>query len=76
MKSLYAKALLSLVALSVTMGLLLFVPGRTTKYWQAWVSLGIFTGASCDRTHGLIVLSFLLQTIIPTAFSSQMGNSS
>ena len=74
MKSLYAKALLSLVALSVTMGLLLFVPGRTTKYWQAWVYLGIFTGAPCDGTHGLI--SFLHQTIIPTAFSSQMGNSS
>jgi protein-S-isoprenylcysteine O-methyltransferase Ste14 len=46
MKSLYAKALLSLVVLSAAMGLLLFVLARTTKYWQAWVYLGIFTGAS------------------------------
>jgi hypothetical protein len=46
MKSLYTKALLSLVVLSVAMGLLLFVPTGTTKYWQAWVYLGIFTGAS------------------------------
>ena len=54
MKSLYTKALLSLVALSVTMGLLLFVPGGTTKYWQAWVYLGIFTGASLFTTLYLI----------------------
>jgi protein-S-isoprenylcysteine O-methyltransferase Ste14 len=46
MKSLYAKALLSLAVLSVTMGMLTFVPAWTTKYWQAWVYLGIFTGAS------------------------------
>jgi hypothetical protein len=50
MKSLYTKALLSLVALSVTMGLLLFVPAGTRKYWQAWVYLGIFTGASLLTT--------------------------
>lgn len=50
MKSLYAKALLSLVVLSVAMGLLLFVPARTTKYWQAWMYLGIFTSASLLTT--------------------------
>jgi protein-S-isoprenylcysteine O-methyltransferase Ste14 len=50
MKSLYTKALLSLVALSVTMGLLLFVPAGTRKYWQAWIYLGIFTGASLLTT--------------------------
>jgi protein-S-isoprenylcysteine O-methyltransferase Ste14 len=50
MKSLYAKALLSLVVLCVAMGLLLFVPAWTTKYWQAWVYLGIFTGASLLTT--------------------------
>jgi hypothetical protein len=46
MKSLYTKALLSLVALAASMGLLLFAPAGTTQYWQAWVYLGIFTGAS------------------------------
>jgi protein-S-isoprenylcysteine O-methyltransferase Ste14 len=50
MKSIYAKPLLSLVVLSVAMGLLLFVPARTTKYWQAWVYLRIFTGASLLTT--------------------------
>jgi protein-S-isoprenylcysteine O-methyltransferase Ste14 len=50
MKSLYTKALLSLVALAGSMGLLLFVPAGTTKYWQAWVYLGIFTGASLLTT--------------------------
>lgn len=46
MKSLYTKALLSLVALAVSIGLLLFVSAGTAQYWQAWVYLGIFTGAS------------------------------
>jgi protein-S-isoprenylcysteine O-methyltransferase Ste14 len=46
MKSLYAKTLVSLVALTVVMGLLLFVPAGTIRYWQAWVYLAIFTGAS------------------------------
>lgn len=46
MGNLYAKTLFSLVALSVAMGLLLFVPAGTIHYWQAWVYLAIFTGAS------------------------------
>ena len=46
MNNLYTKTLLSLVALAVVMGLLLFVPAGTTQYWQAWVYLAIFTGAS------------------------------
>jgi protein-S-isoprenylcysteine O-methyltransferase Ste14 len=50
MKSLYTKALLSLVALAVSIGLLLFVLAGTTQYWQAWVYLGIFTGASLLTT--------------------------
>jgi protein-S-isoprenylcysteine O-methyltransferase Ste14 len=49
-KSLYTKALLSVVALAVSMGLLLFVAAGTTHYWQAWVYLGIFTGASLLTT--------------------------
>lgn len=46
MDNLYTKTLFSLVALSVAMGLLLFVPAGTIQYWQAWVYLAIFTGAS------------------------------
>jgi protein-S-isoprenylcysteine O-methyltransferase Ste14 len=46
MGNLCAKTLFSLVALSVAMGLLLFVPAGTIHYWQAWVYLAIFAGAS------------------------------
>ena len=30
----------------MVMGLLLFVPAGTVQYWQAWVYLGVFLGAS------------------------------
>jgi protein-S-isoprenylcysteine O-methyltransferase Ste14 len=50
MKGLYTKALLSVVALAISMGLLLFAPAGTSQYWQAWVYLGIFTGASLLTT--------------------------
>jgi protein-S-isoprenylcysteine O-methyltransferase Ste14 len=46
MKNLHAKMWVRLVALTVVMGLLLFVPAGTMQYWQAWVYLAIFTGAS------------------------------
>lgn len=46
MKNLLTKALLSLVALAVTLGLLLFASAGTTHYWQAWLYLGIYTGAT------------------------------
>ncbi len=46
MVSLNAKALLSLLTLAVVMGLLLFVPAWDIHYWQAWVYLSIFMGAS------------------------------
>jgi len=55
MKSLYAKTLLSLVALAVAMGLALFVPAGTIRDWEAWVYLTIFTGAS------LLVSLYLLR---------------
>jgi len=45
-KNLNAKAWLALTVLAVAMGLLLFVPAGTVHYWQAWVYLSIFTGAS------------------------------
>src|SRR5262245_25839589 len=36
------------------MGLLLFMPAGTMAYWQAWVYLGIFFGASAFTTVFLI----------------------
>src|SRR5208283_3004618 len=50
MRNLNAQAWLSLVVLTVVMGLLLFIPAGTIHYWQAWVYLLIFTGASLLTT--------------------------
>ncbi len=50
MLNLNAQALLSLIALAAVMGLLLFVPAGTIRYWQAWVYLSIFMGASLLTT--------------------------
>jgi protein-S-isoprenylcysteine O-methyltransferase Ste14 len=41
-----AKAWLSLFVVTVIMGLLLFVPAGTIRYWQAWVYIGIYVTAS------------------------------
>jgi protein-S-isoprenylcysteine O-methyltransferase Ste14 len=49
-----AKAWLALAILACVMGLLLFVPAKTVHYWQAWVYLSIFTGASVLTTLYLI----------------------
>jgi protein-S-isoprenylcysteine O-methyltransferase Ste14 len=46
MKNLYTKTLVSLIALTFSMGLLLFLPAGTLHYWQAWTYLAIFTAAS------------------------------
>jgi protein-S-isoprenylcysteine O-methyltransferase Ste14 len=46
MCNLNTRAWLSLAVLAVVMGLLLFIPGGTIYYWQAWVYLFIFVGAS------------------------------
>jgi protein-S-isoprenylcysteine O-methyltransferase Ste14 len=46
MKNLPAKTFLSLVVLGIIMGLLLFVPAGTTRYWEAWVYLAVFMGPS------------------------------
>jgi protein-S-isoprenylcysteine O-methyltransferase Ste14 len=54
MKNLRAKAWLALVVLAIVMGLLLFVPAGTIHYWQAWVYLSIFTGASILTTLYLL----------------------
>src|SRR5262249_32468942 len=46
MKSLSARAWFALAVLAAVMGLLLFVPAGTVHYWQAWVYLSVFMGAS------------------------------
>jgi len=46
MSNLHTKTLLSLIALAVVMGLLLFVPAGSIQYREAWVYLTIFFGAS------------------------------
>jgi protein-S-isoprenylcysteine O-methyltransferase Ste14 len=50
MKNLGARAWFALAVLAVVMGLLFFVPAGTVHYWQAWVYLSIFTGASALTT--------------------------
>src|SRR5262249_29643594 len=54
MKSLGARAWFALAALAAVMGLLLFVPAGTVHYWQAWVYLSIFLGASALTTLYLL----------------------
>jgi protein-S-isoprenylcysteine O-methyltransferase Ste14 len=54
MRSLNTQAWLSLVALAVVMGLLLFIPAGTTRYWQAWVYLSVFMGSSLLITRYLM----------------------
>lgn len=44
--SVNAKAWLSLLVVTVIMGLLLFIPAGTLRYWQAWVYIGIYFIAS------------------------------
>ena len=54
MTNLAAKAWFAIVVLAVVMGLVLFVPARTIRYWQAWVYLSIFNGASVLTTLYLL----------------------
>jgi protein-S-isoprenylcysteine O-methyltransferase Ste14 len=44
--NLKARTWLGFFVLAIVMGLLLFVPAGTARYWQAWVYLGVFFGAS------------------------------
>ena len=48
--TLETRAWLSLVVLALTMACLLFVPAGTLRYWEAWVYLAIFNGASTLMT--------------------------
>ena len=54
MRNLGAKACLSLVLLATAMALLLFVAAGTVHYWQGWLYLSIFTGASALTTFVLL----------------------
>jgi protein-S-isoprenylcysteine O-methyltransferase Ste14 len=45
-----ARAWFGLVILAVVMGALLFAPAGTVDYWQAWVYVTIFIGASALTT--------------------------
>jgi protein-S-isoprenylcysteine O-methyltransferase Ste14 len=53
-KSLAARASFALAILAIVMGLLLFLCAGTVHYWQAWVYLAIFTGASALTTIYLL----------------------
>jgi protein-S-isoprenylcysteine O-methyltransferase Ste14 len=46
MKPLRVRAWVALAVLAAAIGLLLFVPAGTLRYWHAWVYLAIFIGAS------------------------------
>jgi len=54
MANLRARAWFALMMLAIVMGLLLFVPSGTVRYWQAWVYLVIFFGASALTTAYLM----------------------
>ncbi len=54
MRDLGAKAWLALAVLAIVTALLLFVPAGTVRYWQPWVYLSIFTGASTLTTLYLL----------------------
>jgi len=45
-----AKAWLGLIFLAAVMGALLFLSAGTLHYWQAWLYLGVFFGASVLHT--------------------------
>src|SRR5262245_51381674 len=53
MTHLRARAWVALAVLAAVMGLFLFVFAGTLRYWQAWVYLAIFTGASGLTTRDL-----------------------
>jgi protein-S-isoprenylcysteine O-methyltransferase Ste14 len=54
MTGLRARAWLALAILAAAMGLLLFGTAGTMRFWQAWVYLTIFLGASFLTTHYLV----------------------
>lgn len=53
--TLNAKAWLSLFGLAVVMGLLIFLPAGTVRYWQAWLYLSVFMSVSFITTLYLML---------------------
>lgn len=54
MTNINRKAWFRLAIFAIVMGVLLFVPARTVRYWQGWVYLSIITGASTLITLDLM----------------------
>jgi protein-S-isoprenylcysteine O-methyltransferase Ste14 len=52
--NLAARAWVSLVALAAIMAVVLFVAAGTVRYWQGWVYLAVFIGASLLTTIDLL----------------------
>ena len=65
MMNLDTKAWLSLAVLAIVLGLLLFIPAGTVRYWQAWVFLLIFIGTS-------ILITLYLMTYDPGLLERRM----
>ncbi len=56
------KAWLGLMFLAVSMSLVLFISAGTVRYWEAWVYLGVFFGATIPITLYLMKYSPALLT--------------
>ena len=52
--SVNAKAWVGIGLLAVAMGLLLFLPAGAIRWWEAWIYLGVFFGASIPITFYLM----------------------
>jgi protein-S-isoprenylcysteine O-methyltransferase Ste14 len=52
--TLIARAWLSLVVLALVMGLLIFVPAGTLRFWEAWLYLVVFFAAATLVTRDLM----------------------
>jgi protein-S-isoprenylcysteine O-methyltransferase Ste14 len=50
MNSLNAKSWFGLIVVTIVMGLLLFIPAGTIRYWQAWLFLCVYFAASSLST--------------------------
>ena len=59
------KGLVSLAGLALAMGALIFVPAGTLDYWQAWLFVGCYFGAS-------VVVSLWLMRNDPALFERRM----
>jgi protein-S-isoprenylcysteine O-methyltransferase Ste14 len=55
LNNLGGRATFAIIILAVVMGLLLFIPAGGIHYWEGWVYLSIFTGASVITTIYLMI---------------------